>query len=247
MSRQLRGLVLVGMLVVAACAPSGVAPSTPAPTTTVPGLAVPTAPEPGEQPSETGPIRAAPSVVSPDDLPDWPASYEGPRIGLFYPYGVEHVEYQVACLTDLGFSVWSTADGRGISVAEGTPFTLIDPARRACSQKAFEIGLVARDRFDEPDYRALVYRAWTWTYECLVEIGAPAVEPPTLETFIQGGPGVWHPYDGFPEGEVIIMEGAVAPPGVEEILEMQRACPAYLPYAFEKAGINPADLVGGDR
>ncbi len=149
-----RPLVLVGLLVVAACAPSGVAPTTPEPTTTVPGLAVPTAREPGEQPSETGPIRAASSVVSPDDLPDWPASYEGPRSGPFYPYGVEHVEYQVACLTDLGFSVWSTADGRGISVAEGTPFALIDPARRACSPKAFEIGLVARDRFDEPDYRA---------------------------------------------------------------------------------------------
>ena len=79
--------------------------------------------------------------VTVDDLPDWPASYTGPREGPFFYGSLEHLEYIVACMTDLGYP-WSLNPETGMISVAGTDASTAAgyEAQKACGQKAIDVG-----------------------------------------------------------------------------------------------------------
>ncbi len=196
--------------------------------------------------STTRPAPAGTSeLISTADLPDWPASYTGPRTGRFFPDGREHLDYIIACVTDLGFAVTLRPDGRGFTVPEGTPVTEMRKVVDACRTKAFEIGLIVPQPPPSEEYLTLVYRAYVWLDRCLQDLGAPTPEVPALESFLEGGIESWNPYQKLAStGEVALGDpDADPPPGIAEQLRIQQACPIHLPDLFERAGIRPQDLL----
>ncbi|NOY55912.1 MAG: hypothetical protein GXP34_07990 [Actinobacteria bacterium] len=182
-------------------------------------------------------------AVTAGDLPDWPVSYTGSRTGPFFKGGVDHWQYVWACLTDLGYAVSLRDDGRGLTVPEQISQRTLGQASQACWQKAIDIGLVVDPPFSEA-YLTVMYHAYTWLTQCLLDHGVPAPDPPSLDAFLEGGLDSWNPYAGFPAGAEVGLgvEGMYIPADIADQLAIQADCPIHTSDLLSKVGITPSDI-----
>ncbi len=230
-----RSLGLVVALTVAACAPHTLdSPQTPVPTTAK---------------VTTTSTTEGPPTPATADLPDWPPSYDGPRVGPFFPDGREHMAYIVSCVTDLGFPVSPRPDGRGFTAPAGAPPTQLTAALRACRDKAFEVGLVVPEPPMSQEYLTLIYQAYSWLDQCLRDLGVSTPDAPSLDAFLEDGLESWNPYGNLSTPNEIGVgdPDAPLPPGIAEQLRIQESCPIHLPDLFERAGIRPQELARINR
>jgi len=196
-------------------------------------------------PTSTSPTPSTASLdgaVTAGDLPNWPATYTGPRVGPFFDGGPEDTEYLLTCLTDLGFPVRPASDGHGFYTSGDASPSALRAGVVACGQKAVDIGLVVRPG-ESNQYLTIMFQAYAWLTQCLLDHGIPAPDPPSLDTFLEGGLESWYPYSGFPSGgEVSVHEGASASPDVQRQLQIQADCPIHPAELLPKVGITPSDL-----
>ncbi len=234
MSRQLRGLILVGLLAVAACAPSGSSPSSfVAPTTTVPGLAVPTT---GTVPpaSETVP-RAATTTVGSVPLataeeiaallPSTPVTTAPPgvvRVGI-----LERQEFKLECMRSFGFD--GEIQEKSLAILSDVPPEQFDrymEVGEICRRRLFAKLGVPEKKTEEDllkDYSALLY-----VRECMLAEGYPVDDPPSPEVFVETYGAIWHPYTG-------VMLGTQEP--IAYYTRLEEICPADLFYLFDVLGL----------
>jgi len=166
----------------------------------------------------------------------------GPRVGPFFDGGPEDTEYLLTCLTDLGFPVRPASDGHGFYTSGDASPSALRAGVVACGQKAVDIGLVVRPG-ESNQYLTIMFQAYAWLTQCLLDHGIPAPDPPSLDTFLEGGLESWYPYSGFPSGgEVSVHEGASASPDVQRQLQIQAECPIHPAELLPKVGITPSDL-----
>ena len=236
MSRQLRGLILVGLLAVAACAPSGVSPSTSAtPTTTVPGLAAPatalesttaevvaetTVPAETTRPPEVTATTPVSVPLATDEeiaalLPSTPVTTAPP--GAVRASILERQKLVLECMRRYGFD--GEIDERDLGINFGKipdeQFDRFLEVGEICRKEEFErygltLGLPTREEL-EASYRMNLY-----VRECMIMEGYPVSQPPSLEAYIESLGAIWHPYDAFVESG----QG-----GVFGLSKLQETCP----------------------
>lgn len=89
-----------------------------------------------------------------------------------------------------------------------------------------------------------VYRAWLWTYECLLELGLPATQPPSLDVFVEErfsvGVDVWHPHQfvrgwsaGFPRPAAMSDEDWARYGSAGLVYWLEDVCPENYFFLFE--------------
>ena len=141
--------------------------------------------------------------------------------GGLVPYGSEeHLNYLASCVESAGFSVKLDLHEQSLEASPGPSQTeRYREVLRLCEEAAINSGLVGPVLPPTEADLALQYQAFQLTYQCLIDAGLPAPEPPSEQVYVDSGGKAWHPYTLLSPGDV---------PTAEAL------CPQDLVVLFEK-------------
>jgi hypothetical protein len=94
---------------------------------------------------------------------------------------------------------------------------------------------------ESEQFLTVMYEAYTWLTECLQDHGVAAPDPPSLESFLEGGLDSWDPCDAI-GGELSVSEGVPLSPAIAQRLAPQADGPLQPSLLLPKIGITPSDL-----
>lgn len=128
------------------------------------------------------------------------------------------------CMRDRGFApVVDPRSGEEVDPVSGAvTFDQADPAQSLVMGNAMgECYAVIEARMgplpeETSEFWEKVYRGWLWTHQCLLDLGLPATDPPSLDVFVEQrfsvGVEVWHPHQFYRDWDGSIEK----PPAIPE-------------------------------
>lgn len=142
-------------------------------------------------------MAALPSVMPPT----------GDAAGSYRSFAIERIEFYAACLSEGGLAVEIDPVDLGVT------YRIPDGQEDAYNRIKTDCRAATRERFGMTDHPRPAdlerwYRAYAWTWRCLIEYGYILNDPPTMDSFVESGGSNWQPFaelmlsGGAPDGEV---------------------------------------------
>jgi hypothetical protein len=134
-----------------------------------------------------------------------------------------------SCLRDKGFVVELIEHDDDALVITGdweTQQEAFYEALFACEAEAVDAGLALPRREPTEEELSELYHLYRWTYDCLLENGYPAEQPPSEAEWVESGGRSWHPYSALPYTHMVFAPNTDPPQSIiEEARRIEEMCP----------------------
>lgn len=158
------------------------------------------------------------------DLPNVVPPTQGE--GSYGAFQVERIEWYAQCLEESGIAVEIVDFGVTYRIPEGQELVYAE-IKEDCRS-------LTRERFGMPDHPSpeileTWYKAYLWTWQCLIDHGYELGYPPTVDSFVESGGSNWQPY-------FELVSSGAAPLG-DARFELESACPQDPEYLVQFLGL----------